>query len=433
MLIYATSIQPRLRYIAEFISLQLGDSLPLLTSDKVEFATYDGLKINYSDETITTHEFRIKPVALLFETGIKEQELKVFQSGNYKAFFRTQGDFSFDIFAASFFLLSRYEEYLPHKKDMYGRYAHENSLAFKENFLDIPLVNIWLKHFKEILISKFPGSDFTESHFQFLPTYDIDEAYSFRHKDWRRSAGGAIKDLLHRRFKRFRQRRNVLNGLQEDPFDSYAWIDDLHRPHPVPPYYFFLVADKSSKYDRNIFPTEPALQVLIRQHADKYKIGVHPSWRSGAKPELIKQEVETLENITKLKITSSRQHYVCFTLPETYRQLINAGIKEDFSMGYGSINGFRASVASSFYWYDLEKEQTTHLRLYPFCYMEANSFYEQKCTAEQALDEMMHYYKQVRKINGTLITIWHNTFLGTDKKFKGWREVYYKFFSIAAR
>lgn len=432
MLIYATSIQPRLRYIAEFISLELGDSLLLLTSDQVEFASYNGVKINYSNETITTDEFKISPAKLLFETEINEQQLDVFQSGAYKAIFKTQGDFKFDIFAASFYLLSRYEEYLPHKKDIYGRYAHENSLAFKEDFLDIPLVNLWLKHFKEVLISKFPGYRFTESHFQFLPTYDIDEAYSFRHKDWKRSAGGAIKDLLSGRLKRFRQRRHVLNGLQEDPFDSYVWMDDLHRPHAVHPHYFFLVAGKNSKYDRNILPAEPALQLLIRQHADKYKIGVHPSWRSGERMELIRQEVETLENITKLKITSSRQHYIRFTLPETYRHLINAGIKKDFSMGYGSINGFRASVASPFYWYDLEKEQATHLQLYPFCYMEANSFYEQKLSAEQAFDEMMHYYEEVKKVKGALITIWHNTFLGTDEKFKGWREVYSKFFSIAA-
>lgn len=96
-------------------------------------------------------------------------------------------------------------------------------------------------------------------------------------------------------------------------------------------------------------------------------------------------------------------------------------------MGYGSINGFRASVASLFYWYDLEKEETTYLLLYPFCYMEANSFHEQQQTPQQAFDEMRHYYARVKAVNGILITIWHNTFLGTDELFKGWRDVYAQF------
>ena len=93
-------------------------------------------------------------------------------------------------------------------------------------------------------------------------------------------------------------------------------------------------------------------------------------------------------------------------------------------MGYGSINGFRASVASSFYWYDLEKEEATTLRLFPFCFMDANSFYEQKYTAQQAMEELLNYYRIIKKVNGLMITIWHNNFLGTDKLLAGWKEVY---------
>jgi hypothetical protein len=220
----------------------------------------------------------------------------------------------------------------------------------------------------------------------------------------------------------------VLDNKEADPYDSFGWIDDLHRPYQLKPYYFFLVASKTKKYDRNILPSETALQTLIRQHVEKYSIGIHPSWQSGDNPSLIRKEIETIEQIARIKITSSRQHYIRFTLPGTFMQLLEAGIKEDFSMGYGSINGFRASIASPFYWYDLEKEEQTHLLLYPFCYMEANSFFEQKQTPLQAFEEMLYYYNIVKSANGTLITIWHNTFLGTDEFYKGWREIYHKFF-----
>src|SRR5690606_37520211 len=122
-------------------------------------------------------------------------------------------------------------------------------------------------------------------------------------------------------------------------------------------------------------------------------------------------------------ITDSRQHYIRFTLPATYRKLLQVGIKKDFSMGYGSINGFRASIASSFNWYDLEQETPTGLLIYPFCFMDANAFYQQQLTPQQASTEMMHYYQVIKTVRGLMITIWHNHFLGADKDFKGWREV----------
>jgi hypothetical protein len=96
-------------------------------------------------------------------------------------------------------------------------------------------------------------------------------------------------------------------------------------------------------------------------------------------------------------------------------------------MGYGSINGFRASVASPFYWYDLEKEEATGLLLYPFCYMEANSFFEQKYSPTKALEEMRHYHGIIKSVDGLFISIWHNSFLGTEKLFAGWRDSYSAF------
>ncbi|MFN2440060.1 MAG: polysaccharide deacetylase family protein [Chitinophagaceae bacterium] len=230
--------------------------------------------------------------------------------------------------AAIFYLLSRYEEYLPHQKDMYGRYAHKNALAFQNDFLNQPLVNTWLEHFKRTIKQK---------NSQFSPA------------------------------------RGGLN-----------------------------------------------------------KIGLHPSWQSNDQLLLIEKEKNRLENIASKKVSASRQHYIRLSLPQTYRQLIQAGINNDYSMGYGSINGFRASITTSFYWYDLDKEEQTSLLIHPFCFMDANAFFEQKLTAEQAFNEMLSYYKTIKNVNGQMITIWHNTFLGTDRMFKGWREAYEKFIEIVS-
>lgn len=388
---------------------------------------HDGAKINYSDKKIVDGEVWVKPHSLLFEKNIQPQPIECFPFNNNKAFFKTEGDYPFDLFAASFYLLSRYEEYLPHTKDMYGRYAFENALAFKEKFISTPLINIWLKDCKEFLRQKGTQLPIANSQLTFLPTYDIDIAWSHKNKGWWRNTGGIFRSLLKGQWSLVKERIQVLRGKQKDPFDAFGWMNKLHEQYKLKPYYFFLVPEQRGRYDKNISPSCKAMQELIRDHVIRYPIGIHPSWKSGDDVSLLKKEIDTLSKYNGKPVVSSRQHYIRFTLPEGYRRLIDNGIKFDFSIGYGSINGFRASVASPFYWYDLEKEQATNLLLFPFCYMEANSFYEQKFTPEQALEEMRHYYKAVQSVNGYFIMIWHNSFLGTDQLYAGWREAYEEF------
>lgn len=428
LFIYSHTSSARLQYICSFIfKEQMGIEYEL-TIDSEAFKNYAGAKINYSDTKIADDEFYIQNHTLLFENGIQEQKINCFIANSSKAFFKTaDSDFPFDIFAASFYLLSRYEEYLPHEKDMYDRFAHENSLAYREGFLHLPLINIWLIDFAEKLKQKFPpGSlhtrpNFQSSTFNFVPTYDIDIAYSYKHKGLLRNAGGFLRSPSLERMK-------VLAGGNKDPFDCYDWLNDLHKKYDLKAVYFFLVAEKNGEFDKNILPHKDEMWQLVKKHASKYKIGIHPSWQSNAGISILKKELEWLGEMSGIKnITASRQHYIKFSLPGTFRRLLESGIRDEYSMGYGSINGFRASVASSFFWYDLEKEVQTSLRIHPFCFMDANSYYEQKQNAEQAYEELVHYYNICKEVNGTLITIWHNNFLGTAKEFEGWRDLYERF------
>ena len=427
MIVYTNKITPRLQYIVDFIGKKITGEAFQLTTDSFYFNDYTGAKINYSNERILDSELFIVNCSLLVEDSIKEQNISCFEVNGFKAFFKTEGDYPFDIFAACFYLLSRYEEYVPHQKDMYGRYAHENSLAFKEGFLNIPLVNSWMEDFKRVLKEKFSTLNVSHSMFNFLATYDIDEAFAFKNKGMVKTAGGLVRSVVNGQWSMVNDRLNVLRAKKEDPYEAYEWMDKLHAKNNLQPIYFFHVAIKKGKYDKNILPTHPAMHQLIKQHAEKYPIGIHPSWASGDEEELLTKEIKTLESISGKKITFSRQHYIRFTLPHTFRRLIAEGITDDYSMGYGSINGFRASVASPFYWYDLKKEQQTDLLLHPFCFMEANSFFEQKYLPQRAYEEMMYYYNTVKKVNGTMITIWHNNFLGSHKLFAGWRDVWQEF------
>ena len=421
--VFTSKITPRLQYILEFIGKELFVNPIALTSDPADFKSAR-FKLNYSNKSFDEPAFNVCPVPLLFESGISEQNPDVFDFENAKAIYQTTGDHPFDIFAASFFLLSRYEEYLPHVKDEYGRYAHVGSLAFRENFLHLPVINIWLASFKSALQSKYPDIRFKHQQFSCNLTYDIDIAYSYLHKGVLRTVAGFVRAFAKGNWTEIAERWMVLRRKKQDPFDCFEWLDALHLYCRLKPFYFFLVAKKQKGYDKNISTDVKAFRDLIEYYSSKYEVGLHPSWQSGDNKGLLKEELEWLEVVADKPIQLSRQHYIRFNTPDTFRTLISAGIRNDFSMGYGTVNGFRASVCSSYKWYDLERDETTDLIMNPYCFMDANSYYEQKQTPEQTYLELIQYYETIKKLNGSFISIWHNHMLGNSRDFKAWRKMF---------
>ena len=433
MIIYSHTLTPRLQYVVDFLIQYYSTPIRLICDEEKYLAHNDPHRINYSYHRLAENEVWIHSHVLLFESTIRPVKVECFDHHRFKAFFKAEGDVGYDIFAAIFYLITRYEEYLPHQKDMYGRYAHQNSLAFKEEFLQLPLINIWLEDLKVFLIQRFPDLQLTASHFSLQLTYDIDIAWSYKNKGLKRNAGAITRLFLTGKWRSMLFRIGVIRGKKQDPYDAYGWMDELHQRNKLDPIYFFLVAEEKGKFDKNIDIETPAFKQLVKQIALQYKVGLHPSWATGDHPQLVKKEKNWLEKITGQTIKVSRQHYIRFSLPFTYRLLLATEITDDYSMGYGSINGFRASIATPYYWYDLKNEIKTPLRIHPFCFMDANSFYEEKKSAAEAFNELMHYHDVIRSVGGTMITIWHNSFLGADPVFDGWKETYEQFINVVQR
>lgn len=422
ILLFCERSSTRLQYICKFIFGEQLSNNCSITIDAENFEKHDGPKINYSTRSFADNSLQIIPQGLLLETGIRAQQIDCEEGTGNKYFFKTGGHYPYDILSGCFYLISRYEEYLPYTEDDYGRYAHTNSIAFKKDFLKIPLVNFWIQDFVKILQYHYPVLKFTTPAFAFHPTYDIDIAYAYLYKGLIRNLGGFLLSPSLGRLK-------VLSGFKGDPYDVYDYLDDLHEKHGLKPRYFYLVAESNGLYDKNIPPANPAMQHLLKKQSEKYEIGLHPSWASYHNEEIVQAEKEVLSKLINKRVVFSRQHYIRFSLPKSFEILESAGITDDYSMGYGSINGFRASVASPYPWYNLEKEKISKLRIHPFCFMDANSFFEQHYTAGEALQELIYYKDQCKKANARLTTIFHNNILGYDSRFDGWRTMYSRFIS----
>jgi hypothetical protein len=146
---------------------------------------------------------------------------------------------------------------------------------------------------------------------------------------------------------------------------------------------------------------------------------------------ILKKEKERLESITNMPMEKSRQHYLRFSLPETYQKLIDLEIKEDHSMGYAGHVGFRASTCTPFYFYDLDFEIQTPLKIVPFALMDTTLNDYMELTPRQSLGKIRELKNEVKAVNGTFVTLFHNESLSNYLRWKGWSKVYESMLKIA--
>jgi hypothetical protein len=425
LLIYTPRITKRLSFILRLLFNDLLGLETAITSQVDEYLACTGPKLAYAT-CPTTGELYLASSGLLFETGISGKELRYFDYEGLRAFFPIYDDislFPFDVLSASFFLVSRYEEYLPHMRDIHGRFQAHTSEAFKQGFLRRPLVNIWALSLKNKLLDKYPGLKFNHRTFRFIPTYDIDAAFAIRHKGVTRALGGFLKAVHQGNFSELKQRVRVLTGLERDPFDTFSQQFEWQKRYNLNPVYFILFADYGLN-DKNIPVNNRYFQALIKAIADYAEVGIHPSYGSNSQPEKLEEEIARLSKVLKREITSSRQHFLKLELPATYRNLINLDITKDYSMGYASEPGFRAGICDPFNFFDLDLDIETNLRVYPFAVMDGTLNDYMKLKPDKAFANIKPMLDEVKSLGGTFISLWHNESVSNDGRWKGWLPVY---------
>ncbi len=433
LFIYTHKITHRNKYIFNLIFKDILGLDFTITSDIEQFKSFEGPKISYTNNQIDDELF-FTSRNLLFETGITDQNISVFEFKNNKVFFATgkSSVFPFDIFAASFYLVSRYEEYLPHIRDEHDRFDAKDSLAFLNGFLQTPVVNIWVIWLKQLLSEKYPQLIFSKNKYQFVSTIDIDNAYAYREKGFTRSIGGYLKSISKFDFSEIIERSRVLLGLDNDPYDTYQFQLEIIKKYKLKAIYFFLLGDYGLN-DKNLPIESKKFQSLIKMLGDYAQIGIHPSYGSNKSKEQLKKEVMRLSGVLHRDVTQSRQHFLKLTLPETYRNLIDLDITDDYTMGFASQVGFRAGICTSFNFYDLDMELETKLKIHPFAMMEGTLKYSMNIHPDDAMNKIKALIDEIRKVDGVFMSLWHNDTLNNKKIWTGWKAVYEQMVIYATR
>lgn len=419
--IYSTKNSPRLQYIVNLICNELLGIESEVITNKDEVYSKEFV-INYSNQEVVG--LQIKPSKLLFEKQIVVQDLKISKTDDFTTLYQNNGlEIPFDLFSASFYLVSRYEEYVPHKRDKHNRYEPTQSVAYLNGFLDSPIVNVWADYLKGKLKEKYPTVEFAKKEFKYLNTIDVDYAYAYKEKGFIRTIGGLGKDLLTANFTEFGNRLRSSIGLSKDPFNTFKFILDSAKRYGFKSIFFFHVGDYDVN-DKSIPIGSNKLQSLIKEVNDYAEIGLHPSYASSVNPSKLGVEFSRLAKVIHQPVSCSRFHFIKVSLPESYRELIELDIRADYTMGYASEMGFRAGICSPFTFYDLDYDAPTSLVVYPFYLMEATIRYYFDEGPESAMAYFKKYIDTVSQYNGTFVSLWHNDSLSEWGQWKGWKNIY---------
>lgn len=337
LLVYVPLLTPRIKYIFNFIFKDVLKAELEFSQDLAGFMSADVPKFCYAGQAIGGALF-FKSVPLLTSQGISRQEIRVTTFGDTKVPFATTGGvLPFDVFAASFYLLSRYEEYLPYVPEKNGGYPARLSLQYRLGTLQTPLIDEWAMFLKNILLKHFPQLRFGKKHFSFKPAYSFHHNAS--HKD------GKISKAL--------EKVKTLIGLRRLEKGQEQQLEAVNQ--------------------------------LITEMNRNGLVG---------NPEFLFPDNMKSTNIEET-----------LTIPKSYLRLAMKNIYQDYNMYYADTPGFRAGTCSPFFWYDLQIEQQTKLKVYPIAFTDHILRFKKK--TDDLLVQLKEVMDHVKLVDGSFYSLWH--------------------------
>lgn len=413
VIVLVDQITNRIQYTFDFIFKERGITYELTTS-RENFNASNKKRFNYSSKVASG--IGISPSELLSASDIESITTS-------KTKFNAQGCLSFnsktDLVASIFYVLTRYEEYLCKEVDEHGRFPFEKSILAQYNWIEQAMCDRWAEELIDFILPDFNLKK--ENITPIVPTFDIDNAYAYHYKEGMRRILSVMKDVFKGDKRRIKERKEVLTNEIKDPYDTYQQIETIANKFPATK--LFWLVESNGKKDRNVPLEMKEIKTLINNLKTKLSIGLHPSYQSFKDLTQLKAEKTKLESVINVAVKNSRQHFLRFSLPETFQDLITSGFTDEYSMGFAEHIGFRCGTARTHQWFDLSKNEITALNIHPFVYMDGTLNEYMQLSVEQSKVKIAELFIEVSQYGGDFTFLWHNETIGDYQKWKGWSEV----------
>lgn len=406
ILIYCDKSSPRIEYTFNHIFKFILNKKFSITHLKSEFIDFKGYKFSYANTPIYKELF-FQSIGLLDERGLENHEIKIFEWEDVKCFFKVgeKSAIPFDIFSAIFFLLSRYEEYMPHTGNKLGQFNHLQSIAYREGFLEIPLVDIWIEKFKSVLENKIKLKCKMVSNNQIksiiissINPYKYTNKYPFE------SFIIWFKNLIKLNLWEVIEHVFVFLRIRIDPWEIDNYVKKILLASKIKVLFFFSFSSES--FFKNETPkTNEYFKKFIKEVYDNFEIGLLPSNNALKNFKAFELECLSISNLVHMKIVKVLFQEGLKKISQDYKNSLSLDNANDFSMGYTDAFGYRASTCSSFFFYDLSNEAKTNLLLTPFV---AHYKLIGKTSLSEVLVKIKKFKEIAKKYNGSFSIILDN-------------------------
>ncbi|MEA1973333.1 MAG: hypothetical protein U9N34_08590, partial [Candidatus Cloacimonadota bacterium] len=348
-----------------------------------------------------------------------------------------------DIISSAFYFLSGWDEFIKKKKiTIENRFNIADTLQYKRNFVELPIVDRYCEIFDSVIIHIFPkqkqsrrwekGKDFVVTL-----THDIDY-FPF----WTKKHLNEIIDYNKNRLKTSKRLIEKIKAIYKYIGHSIhkKWfynheknlkkIIKKEKKLGVNSTFFMLSEHETKVENQNYFLEHNKILKKILKDSD---VGLHGSQKTAHFEENLKLELNHFEE-NEISVNKYRTHYLAFSYHKSFSILENQGIEVDSSLAFWEDLGFRAGVSYPFYPYNIKEDRQYKVIEIPLMIMDVTLFSPKALglNSRQAWIKLKRIIDNAKKHHSHICLLWHTiTYDFVD--FGNFGKLYFKTIKYAKK
>lgn len=368
---------------------------------------------------------------------LPEQDIPILYGGKDVSMDTLSITLDADIFASTFLMLTRWEEYVNSAKDAHDRFPAQESIASKFNFLSRPIVNEYVELLWAIFYHLDPEMQRKARSYRLFVSCDVDFPYDPAHRSFyrtlRRTAYRCMKsNLREHHFPLL----NYFVGKTKPDYDLYTlrlnWLMTLNERFGNIVAFNFIPLLTDAAFEYNFQLSEEKVKKVILQIASRgHELGFHPGYQTYKDENLFFRSLThyqtfLTENGLNNQIKGGRQHFLRWSFPETLSLWDESGLSYDSTLGYPDDPGFRCGTCYEFPLFNVLERKTLTLRERPLILMECSVIdarYLGLGRTEEARRKMLELKQTCKKYSGDFSLLWHNSAFHTKFDEDVYREL----------